>query len=371
VTGTATDVAGNSTTATVSGINIDKTAPAASATASPAANANGWNNSTVSVSFSGNDSLSGIDFCDSSVTLLSEGGGQTASGTCTDKAGNVSPSASITVNIDETAPSITAQRDTAANGNGWNNTNVVSSYSASDALSGLDSGSPASGTFTFTSEGANQSHTFTVTDQAGNSASASVNGINIDKTAPSVSVTGVTNGATYTLGSVPAAGCSTSDTLSGVATNATLSTSGGPVGSVTASCGGALDNAGNSGSASVTYSVVYNWTGFFQPIDNNGVFNVAKSGSTIPVKFSLGGDQGMGILWSGYPTSIQVTCPLSAATDAVEEVTTATSGLKYDALANQYIYNWKTASSYAGTCRQLTVKLADGSVHTALFKFTK
>lgn len=42
-------------------------------------------------------------------------------------------------------------------------------------------------------------------------------------------------------------------------------------------------------------NVVYKYSGFFQPIDNkdasgNYVLNKAKAGSTIPVKFSLGGD---------------------------------------------------------------------------------
>src|SRR5262249_9141384 len=81
---------------------------------------------------------------------------------------------------------ITAQRDTAANAFGWNNTDVASSYSASDGLSGLPAGI-ATGSFTFTAEGANQSHTFTVTDLAGNSASATVGGVNIDETAPTIS----------------------------------------------------------------------------------------------------------------------------------------------------------------------------------------
>ena len=107
-----------------------------------------------------------------------------------------------------------------------------------------------------------------------------MSGINIDKTNPNVSVTGVSNGATYTLGSVPAAGCSTTDALSGVDANATLQPlSGGPVGAVTATCSGASDKAGNSGSASVTYNVHYNWTGFFRPVDNPEVLNSVKAGS--------------------------------------------------------------------------------------------
>ena len=51
--------------------------------------------------------------------------------------------------------------------------------------------------------------------------------VKIDKTSPSVLVTGVTNGAVYDFGSVPTATCSTSDALAGVATQATVSISGG------------------------------------------------------------------------------------------------------------------------------------------------
>ena len=58
--------------------------------------------------------------------------------------------------------------------------------------------------------------------------------------------------------------------------------------------------------------------------------------------------------------------------DAVEELSAATtSGLKYDAVADQYHYNWKTEKSFAGSCRQLVVKLADGTSHRANFAFTK
>jgi hypothetical protein len=59
---------------------------------------------------------------------------------------------------------------------------VLSSYLASDALSGLVD--PETGDFTFTVEGENQSHTFTVTDKAGNTNSATVEDINIDLTVP-------------------------------------------------------------------------------------------------------------------------------------------------------------------------------------------
>jgi hypothetical protein len=70
--------------------------------------------------------------------------------------------------------------------------------------------------------------------------------------------------------------------------------------------------------------VVYHFSGFFSPVDNPPVFNTAKAGSAIPVKFSLGGNQGLDIFNPGYPASQRITCDTSAAQDALEE--TATPG---------------------------------------------
>ncbi len=135
----------------------------------------------------------------------------------------------------------------------------------------------------------------------------------------------------------------------------------------------------DSGSNSKTFNVnvIYNWNGFFRPIDNldsNGklVLNVVKAGSAVPGKFSLSGDQGLGIFAPGYPKSQQIACDTNALQDAVNETVTAgSSGLQYDPLTDQYIYVWKTDKSWSNTCRQLQVKLIDGTTHVANFKFTK
>src|SRR5439155_25036881 len=105
-----------------------------SGSADRAANANNWYNADVTVSFSGSDPLSSL-LSVSSPTTLSEGAGQSVIGTATDKAGNSATFTVAGINIDESAPTISAQRDTAANAYGWNNTNVGSSYAAADALS--------------------------------------------------------------------------------------------------------------------------------------------------------------------------------------------------------------------------------------------
>ena len=185
--GSCTDNAGNtSALATASGIDIDKTAPTASASASPPANANGWNNTDVTVSFSGTDALSGLDVCSADSVLTTEGAGQSASGSCTDNAGNTSALATASdIDIDKTAPTASASASPAANANGWNNTDVTVEFSGTDSLSGLDACSADS---VLTTDGAGQSASGTCTDNAGNtSALATASGIDIDKTAPTAS----------------------------------------------------------------------------------------------------------------------------------------------------------------------------------------
>jgi hypothetical protein len=114
---------------------------------------------------------------------------------------------------------------------------------------------------------------------------------------------------------------------------------------------------------------LYNFTGFFQPVDNLPTLNLVNAGRSIPVKFSLGGYQGLSIFASGYPSSSTVTCGVTAI-DAIEEtVIAAASSLSYDASTDQYIYVWKTDKAWAGMCRTLVIKLVDGTYHRANFKF--
>ena len=97
--------------------------------------------------------------------------------------------------------------------------------------------------------------------------------------------------------------------------------------------------------------------------------NQVKAGQGIPIKFSLGGNRGLSIIAAGYPISVKIACDGAAPVDAIEQTTTANAGLTYDAANDQYTYVWKTQKSWAGTCRQFTLRLADGSEHIALFRF--
>jgi hypothetical protein len=131
----------------------------------------------------------------------------------------------------------------------------------------------------------------------------------------------------------------------------------------------AEDAAGNTATTSVTYQVVFDWSGFFAPVSNEKV-NVAQAGSAIPVKFKLGVNYGPGIFAEGYPRSRPIACESGAPSEPIEQtVTPGASELSYG--DNQYNYVWKTQAAWANTCRELEVKLVDNTVHTALFKFKK
>ena len=77
-------------------------------------------------------------------------------------------------------------------------------------------------------------------------------------------------------------------------------------------------------------------------------------------------------MFAGYPVSNTMACDSHDPVDVIEETVNAGgSSLTYDPVANQYIYVWKTDKSWAGTCRLLTVKLADGTSYYAYFNFTR
>jgi hypothetical protein len=169
------DNVGNCATAGPYVFMIDRQDPTTTATVSPEANGYGWNNTAVTVSFSGDDGIegSGIASCSADVLLDKEGADQSASGTCTDKAGNVSAEATATVNIDLTDPTVSLVGGPVDGSKYYFNfVPAAPTCNADDALSGVDGACSMSGYSTAIGD-----HTITATanDKAGNSASTSVN----------------------------------------------------------------------------------------------------------------------------------------------------------------------------------------------------
>jgi hypothetical protein len=131
------------------------------------------------------------------------------------------------------------------------------------------------------------------------------------------------------------------------------------VGRHTVTCS-ATDGAGNSATASADYDVEYAFDGFFSPVRMDEV-NRTKAGSSVPLKFSIGQYDGLDILAGGSP-SVQP-CGGGSATHA-------DGRLSYDADAGEYVYVWKTDRAWSGTCRQITVRLVDGSAESVSFLMT-
>ena len=202
---------------------------------------------------------------------------------------------------------------------------------------------------------------------AGGTGSGSVT-IKRDATAPTAAVSGPADGATYWTTTVPAATCQGTDPTSGIA-SCVLSGDSAAAGphTVTAT---ATDNAGNVGSAGLSYTVRdMTSTGFYAPVDGGGVYNTIKGGSSVPLKFNVlidGVQQTSTTVVTGF-TATRIPCDPSAGTDEVELATTGASALRYDSTAGQFIQNWKTPTG-AGTCYRATMTLADGDTIDALFK---
>ena len=115
-------------------------------------------------------------------------------------------------------------------------------------------------------------------------------------------------------------------------------------------------------SASATTAVIA--FEFLSPVDDPPTVNVVKAGSTVPIKFSLGGNHGLGVL-AGTPVAVKFDCETGVPQDELEQTTTSSSGLTFS--GGLYQYNWKTAKSARG-CFRFELRLGDGSTHVALFR---
>ncbi|MDQ3805757.1 MAG: PxKF domain-containing protein, partial [Acidobacteriota bacterium] len=293
--------------------------------------------------------------------------------TATDTSGRTATDAQVITVVDTTRPVITL--------NGANLLTVECHTSFADpgatAADNCDTNVPvtASGAVDVNTPGT-YTITYTATDDAGNAATAVTRTVNVVDTTPPViacppDIT-VYLPLNSTAVSMPVSFAVTAGDSCDAAPAVALSHAPGsifPVGTTTVTAT-ATDDSGNSSSCSFDVTVLYNFTGFFAPVENPPTLNQVNAGRAIPVKFSLSGNKGLAIFAADYPASQQIACSTSAPISDIEETVTAgSSSLAYEASSDRYHYVWKTNSAWAGTCRQLVVKLNDGSSHTALFKF--
>ena len=144
VTGSCVDKAGNSGTRSFT-LRYDGTGPDTRAAPNRAPDANDWYGDPVTVSFSGEDAVSGLDSCEPPTAY--EGPDSPlveVAGVCLDRAGNAGV-ASFPLHFDATAPQITAVNpDRPPDANGWYNRRLTVGFHGTDATSGIEACSEAS-----------------------------------------------------------------------------------------------------------------------------------------------------------------------------------------------------------------------------------
>jgi hypothetical protein len=257
----AVDNAGNAEASKSLVVNIDKTKPTISGSCVPEPDANGWNNTDVMVSLNATDNEGGsrvkeiryrvnaeaeqVVSAAAASVLLTKEGQLTLTYWAVDNAGNAGVSQSLVVNIDKTKPTISSSCVPAPNANGWNNTDVTVSFTATDNLG--DSG--VTGPTILSQEGANQAVTGTAYDKAGNFASITISNINIDKTPPTLSVASPRT-RNYVTSESLTLDFSSSDNLSGLSGTAVAKLDGKPV-----TRGQVINLANMAGSHVLTVSV--------------------------------------------------------------------------------------------------------------------
>ncbi len=128
----------------------------------------------------------------------------------------------------------------------------------------------------------------------------------------------------------------------------------------------AVDALGNTATATFTVTVQYAFTGFLGRVSNAPAINYLTAGNTVPISFSLGGNRGLNIFTAGSPSSQQANCstwaPIGLAAPA-----TLSPGLFYQ--NGNYTMYWQTNPAWAGTCRQFSVTLNDGTTRSLNFSF--
>ncbi len=116
-------------------------------------------------------------------------------------------------------------------------------------------------------------------------------------------------------------------------------------------------------------SVTWPFDGFLWPVANPPTINIARAGGWVPLRFSLGGDRGLGIIQGGAPTVSEIACPVGPPAATVDQTGAFQAKLIYVKLTGRYLYAWKVPQAYKNRCYQLQLKLVDGSTHLANFKF--
>jgi hypothetical protein len=146
VPGVCSDKAGNVSGASALALKYDDTAPVVTGgQPGRAADANGWYNRPVSITFDGTDQTAGVDSCTNATYSGPDSGTASLAGRCTDRAGNLSPPFPFGLRYDAAGPVVTAATPgRAPDANGWYNHAVEFVIDGTDATSGVAACPPVS-----------------------------------------------------------------------------------------------------------------------------------------------------------------------------------------------------------------------------------
>ena len=295
-------------------------------------------------------------------------GEKTALLTGADNAGNETTATCSYTVLDPTPPEIASLINGTLGANGWYTSVVGLTWTVSEPET-LDSLVLSECVDqSITADQAETTYACSATS-AGGSAGPIAVAIKRDATAPSITCSSPI--PAFSLGQVGTlVTASVSDATSGpVSSSLSAAADTATVGLKSVSLTGA-DNAGNATTAACAYRVGFGFSGFFQPVDND-LLNKANAGRAIPLKWRLTDASGSPVtdLATASITTVTLNCgTLSEGVDAIEEYAAGASGLQ-NLGDGYYQINWKSPTTYAGTCKRLRLDLGEGAYRTADFRF--
>lgn len=206
------------------------------------------------------------------------------------------------------------------------------------------------GTFTFTVD---------AFDGALNHGTATATYRIVDKTPPAITILAPADGAEYLVGDAITPSYSCHDDVDGSHVTCKATPFDTTLGTHTFRVD-SVDSSGNAASAAATYSVRYDFDGFYTPLVAESGAVTLRAGDNVPAKFSLHGDRGLDVLTRAAWRPCFVTTNDSFA---------AAGSLTYNSGPDRYTFMWATNKAWAGSCKELLLTLRDGTTHRAYVNF--